>query len=374
MVLLAGCSKLLGIQDPQTGDGGLGSDAAHDGADGDTPPPCATAPRFASEVSIELGGTATSFAFGDLNSDGKLDIAVAIGSAVVIAHGDGNGGFGNLQTVPTAADGVLVADFDLGLDGDDLVMWQVGGSTVVERNQLAGGTFDVEQPLDGPFTNVSRVGAGIIDVLTVPDLVVEDDTARRLFTDSQLQPGTFTRETITVGGPGDDLITLADINGDKGDATMVAGGVVHIALSDPANVGSFLSPISVGGGVTGHAVAYGNFDGDTAPDLIVATAAGGVLFLQADAARGTFTPQPGTIAGITGGELQVIDANGDGRDDVLTPTSLVLQCPSPVAPGMLTQVEAITATPPAALVDVNKDGKPDLVRLEGTQLKVRLQQ
>jgi hypothetical protein len=375
MVVLASCSRLLGIQDPQTGggDGGPGGDAAVDG-DFDAPPPCAVAPSFGAEVSIDLGGTGTSLAFGDLNNDGKVDVAVAIGTAVVILHGNGTGALGTKQTVATAADGVLVADFDIGLDGDDLVMWTVGGSTVIERNQGPGGTFDAEQPLDGPFTNVTRVSAGPIDVLSVPDLVVEDDTARRVFTDSQIQPGTFTRENTTVGSAGDDLITVEDINGDRDDITMVGGGVVRISLSDPGHAGSFLTPIEVGSGVTGHAVAYGNFDGDSAPDLLVATAAGGVLFLQAESARGTFTRKPGTIAGITGGELQVIDVNSDGRPDVLTPTSLVLQCPAPAPFGTLSQIVAIDAMPPAALVDLNEDGKPDLVRLVGTSLKVRLQQ
>jgi hypothetical protein len=376
VVVLAGCDKLLGIDDPQSAtDGSPGDDATGDGGgNGDAPPACAIAPSFGAEVSIDLGGTGSMLAFGDLNNDGKLDVAVAIGTAVVILHGDGVGGLGTKQTVATAATGVAIADFDISLDGDDLVMWTVGGTTVVERNQISGGNFDVEQPLTGPFTNVTRVKTGTIDVLSVPDLVVEDNTARRVFTDDQITPGTFTREATTVGGAGDDLITLEDINNDKADATMVGGGVVKIALSDPNNAGLFLTPITVGSGVTGNAVAYGNFDGDAAPDLIVATNGGGVVFLQSEASRGTFTQKPGKIAGVTGTELQVIDVNNDGRPDVLTPTHLVLQCPAPAAFGTFGDIIAIVATPPAALVDLNNDNKPDLVRIEGTSLKVRLQQ
>jgi hypothetical protein len=195
-----------------------------------------------------------------------------------------------------------------------------------------------------------------------------------VFTDNQITPGTFTREATTVGAAGDDLITLEDVNNNKGDVTMVGGGVVKIALSDPNNAGGFLTPITLGSGVTGNAVAYGNFDGDLAPDLIVATAGGGVVFVQSESSRGTFTQQPGKVAGVVGSELQVIDVNGDGRPDVLTPTHLVLQCPPPAAFGTFGDIIAINATAPAALVDLNKDGKPDLLRVEGTALKVRLQQ
>src|SRR5262249_11110990 len=99
----------------------------------------------------------------------------------------------------------------------------------------------------------------------------------------------------------------------------------------------------------------------------------GVVFLQSEAARGTFTRKPGTIAGVIGSELQVIDVNNDGRPDVLTPTHLVLQCPPPAAFGTFGDIIAINGAS-AALVDLNKDNKPDLVRIEGTQLKVRLQQ
>jgi FG-GAP-like repeat len=379
LVVLAGCDKLLGIEDPHGNvDGSSGgdgtSDGDGDGGNGDAPPACAMAPTFGAEVSIDLGGTGTMIAFGDLNNDGKLDVAVAIGTSVVILHGDGAGGLGTKQTVATAATGVAIADFDIGLDGDDLVMWTVGGNTVIERNQIGGGNFDAEQPLTGPFTNVTRVKTGIIDVLSVPDLVVEDSTARRVFTDNQITPGTFTREATTVGGAGDDLITLEDVNNDKGDATMVGGGVVKIALSDPNNVGGFLTPITVGSGVTGNAVAYGNFDGDLAPDLIFATNGGGVVFLQSESSRGTFTQKPGKVAGVVGSELQVIDVNNDGRPDVLTPTHLVLQCPPPAAFGTFGDIIAINAASPSALVDLNNDNKPDLVRVEGTSLKVRIQQ
>jgi hypothetical protein len=107
---------------------------------------------------------------------------------------------------------------------------------------------------------------------------------------------------------------------------------------------------------------------------MTATSAGGLAFAQNDTDPQTYTQMPGPIAGITGGTMQIIDVNMDGTDDVLVSNRIVLQCPAPAPPGTFTQVVPINATAPAQLVDLNNDGKPDLIRIVGNVLKVRIQQ
>lgn len=372
--LCAGCSKLLGITDPSTGDNSDGRpvDAPDGGIDSaiDAPPACTTATAFGGETSftVDLGATGVSLAVGKFDAGNTVDVAVAIGSDVVILHNDGTGGFVNPLKLGSVAGQVLVEDFDA-TGSDDLILVEVGGTNIAERRQVSPGNFAAAQPLDGPFANLHRAAIGFLDGNLVPDLYVEDDNARRQFTANLGNPGTFTRENTTIGAAGDELVTILELDKTGRDDTVLVdgGGAVKVSLGSAAAPGT----IGQGDATTKHGVAFGNFNGDALPDMIVATANGGVLYFQDPANPGTFVQQAGLVGDVTGGSLQVLDVNGDGTDDIVTPTHVVLQCPGGGA--KFTQVEAIDAAQPALLVDVNKNGKPDLLRVEGDTLKVRLQ-
>lgn len=336
----------------------------------DAPPPCTTPNMFGTEMSFDVGAAATGFAVGKLDPGAALDVAIAVGTQVIILHGDGTGTFGNPTTVDTPATGVGIEDFDLDVR-NDLILW--GGNTIVERRQNSAqpGTFLAEQPLPGTFQNVVNVVIENFDGNLVPDVLVQDAVERRAYTSNLGTPGTFSSTNQTPGSTGDDLVLAQDVdNADRTDAVFVdqAG---NVKLSLGVAPGGLQAVTTIGVGATGHAAAFGKFDGDNLPDLVVATAAGGVLFLQNPGNPGTFTLKPGTIPDVIGSTLFVTDINGDGTDDIVVPGSVVLQCPG--TPGVFTQVESVNATAPVLLVDVNGNGKPDLLRLEGNALKVRLQ-
>jgi hypothetical protein len=125
---------------------------------------------------------------------------------------------------------------------------------------------------------------------------------------------------------------------------------------------------------TSKGIAVGKFDGDALLDVVVSTSMGLVLFRQVAATPGTFQVH-GVISPLqSAAPMLVTDINDDGRDDIILANAAILQC-APLAsggPGVFTQVEQLSASPPAKLLDVNGDTKPDLVRLEGTSVKVRL--
>ena len=248
---------------------------------------------------------------------------------------------------------------------DDLALVDVGGTNVVIRRQNpmgAAGSFLAEQPLAGPFTNLHRAAIGFLDnTLLRPDLYIEDDVERRVWSGSGT-PGAFIRENITIGAAGDQLLRVLDLDGvDVDDTVLVDGsGNVKLSLGNQA-------PTVIGTGATGRGAALGNFNGDTLLDLVVTTANGGILFFQDAANPGTFIMQAGLIPEVTGDSLQVLDVNGDGTDDIVTPTRIVLQCPGGNA--TFTQVEGFNSTQPSLFRDVNGNGKPDLLRLEGSSLR-----
>ncbi|MBS1123403.1 MAG: Repeat domain in Vibrio, Colwellia, Bradyrhizobium and Shewanella [Deltaproteobacteria bacterium] len=377
-----GCAKLLGISDPIAGDGGKvdgDGNLLHDAADPDAmidssidaPPPCTTSNAFGTELSFDVGAVATGFAVGKLDALATLDVAIAVGTQVVILHGDGAGNFGTPTIIDTAATGVVIGDFDPTDGRKDLVLWS--GDQVVARRQTpspgAAGTFLAAQPLSGPFTNVTNVLVEQFSGPSAVDLLIQDDVDRRVYTQLNTA-GTFSRENLTIGAVGDDLLLVQQINNalDADVALVDQAGNVKLSL----NTSGGLQPVTtIATGATGHAAAFGKFDGDALLDLVIATSAGGVVFAQNPGAPGTFTQVPGTIPGIIGNTLFVSDINQDGTDDVVVPGSVVLQCPG--TPGVFSQVESVNATAPVLLVDLDGNGKPDLLRLEGTALKVRMQ-
>jgi hypothetical protein len=159
----------------------------------------------------------------------------------------------------------------------------------------------------------------------------------------------------------------------RADAIFASGTAVKLSLQ--LNVGGFQALSTITSMANSKGVAVGQFDGDSLVDVVVSTAQGLVLFRQVAAAPGTFQMQ-GVISPLqSAAPMLVADINNDGRDDLVLENAAILQCAPATSggPGIFTQVEAITAPAPAKFVDVSGDSRPDLVRLEGTDVKVRLQ-
>ena len=92
------------------------------------------------------------------------------------------------------------------------------------------------------------------------------------------------------------------------------------------------------------------------------------------AGGGTFAPASGTIAAVTGPTMQVIDLNGDQQDDLALATRIVDPCAPATTgeAGVFSQFEDLGDGGPLVAVDVTGDQKPDLLRINGTELKVRV--
>lgn len=363
-VVTTGCSKLLGISNPVTGDATPADDGRPDtmiDSSIDAPPPCAAPNTFGNEMMFPIGDTGVGFAVASLDPGGTLDVAIATPTKVVILHGDGTGTvFATPLDLATPAAGVAVEDFTN--DGlNDVISWS--GDSIVLHERTGGGLFLAPVPLPGTFLNVKNALPD--DLLGVPriDLIVQDDNARRVF---EQNAGGLASTNNVIGAAGDDLLLTGDIDG-IGDADVVlVDQASNVKLSRQLGVATTIAT-----GATGRAVGFGNFDGTGLPDLVIATAAGGVIFQQT--APGTFAQIAGTIPGVVGDTLLVADVNNDGTDDIAVPGSVVLQCPAPSPSGVFTQVESVSSVAPALLVDLNANQRPDLLRLVGTNLVVRLQ-
>jgi hypothetical protein len=318
---------------------------------------------FATPITYDSGGAnATSVTVADVNGDGKPDLIVAncgisgsqgcgsvTGGAVSVLLGNGDGTF---QTAVTYASGGIsaesVAVADINGDGKlDIVVADffdtVSDSTSGLLGVLLGngdGTF--EKVVTYPSGEVGATKVAIADVNgdRKLDLVVSNGDCPNT-NDAHCAgvllgngDGTFQPViTYKTGGGEVTSIAVADVNGDGKLDLLVTNWCVFCANTVGVLLGngdgSFQGPVtyaSAGYGAWSIAVADVNADGK--PDLLVAnnctgnvtscTNSKGAVSVLLNNGNGTFQP---AVSYYSGGELAIFlataDVNRDGKPDLL---------------------------------------------------------
>jgi hypothetical protein len=272
-------------------------------------------------VSYATGPDPLSVAIGDLNGDGKPDLAIADSSGISVLFQDASGKFFPKITIPTDAGCTSVAIADIDSDGiPDLLA--TDAVSVLLLLQATGG--------DGRFGAPVRYGAG-----QQPHHAVVGD----------------------LNGDGRPDIAVANI----GSPSDLRAASVSVLLQDPARAGTFLPAVNYATQADTTAVAIADLDGDEWEDLAVAnsgTLGGpcpptcnivdtGVSVLSQDGtAAGHFRTAVNYAAKgndfVTG--LAIADVNGDGREDLIVVQAggVFIRMQDPLHPGQFLEAHSIT--------------------------------
>jgi serine/threonine protein kinase/predicted Zn-dependent protease len=347
-----------------------------------------------------LSPAQNSLAIGDLNGDGKPDLAVvnSFGNNVSVLLGNGDGTFPAAPTYSAGSYPINVAVADFNGDGIlDLAVTNAGGpragsspGTVSILLGKGNGTFEaaVNYPT-GPCPG--GVAVGDFNGDGIPDLAVANHNA--FFTSSTVSillgngDGTFQAAANYPAGQTPDCVVVADFNGDGildlAVTSHLFNGGVSVLLGN--GDGSFQAPQSVAVGANPHAMAVGDFNGDGIPDLAVANWSNNSVSIFLGKGDGTFrnagdysTPGPDSpVVGDFNGDgkldLAVANATNDGTSGsvsvLLGNGDGTFQAPVSYLTGPIPN----TGCPGGMAVgDVNGDGTVDLVVLFGGGVLVLL--
>ena len=328
---------------------------------------------------------AYSFAPGDFNGDGKLDLVVSSPSNAVLLLGKGDGTFKSID-LGFVAQFTLVADVNRDKKADLIV--SIGDEAYVLLGN-GDGSFQPRKLLPVfPLAVADFNGDGNPDLLasqcpTGPGAISVypgngDGTFRNsLPCTASINEGDWTTRQIVVG----------DLNGD-GKLDVVWGSVrssimIYVWLGNGDGTFQDPSAVNAGTGQGGKPLAIGDLNHDGKPDLVVGTSNGIALLLGNG--DGTFQnkyPDTATTPGrllllqsfdgiylgyprdwISSNDIFISDIDGDGNPDILLDNTIFRgNGDGTFQPAQFLGIGSNGAIP-VICADLNGDGRPDLVYL-----------
>ncbi len=325
---------------------------------------------FAPPVRYQAGPDPREVALGDLNGDGKLDIAVTnqVGGVSVLLN-DGKGALGPAATYGLASETFSIAIGDLNGDGrlDVAAAYGLGVAIFLNLGKGVLAAPVVYPAGQEPFSIV----VGDLNGDGWADVAVSDGSGKDVYVLRNKGKGAFAPAVGYTAGPAPTYMVGTDVDGDgKLDlAVEVLGQSVAFALLMNQGNGAFGAPINVTttpDDPYGGPQVTGDFDGDGKPDLaLIGDLLSGEIAIFSNQGKGAFTPSlTGYIAGSSPSGAAAADLDGDGKIDLAVcnygsnDVSVLLNLGAGTFAAALEHEEAGASS--VAVGDLDGDGSPDV--------------
>ncbi|MBL0193388.1 MAG: VCBS repeat-containing protein [Myxococcales bacterium] len=315
------------------GDGGAG-DAGDAGVDGG--PVCSTVlglpgpPRMGFAWGVDV-------AVGDLDGDGRPDLAVAGGLD------QGNAGQGGTTVLLNRGRGAFASP---------LYNPAPGGAGTVALGDLDG---------DGDLDMVTTAATNPYGTNPTVSTFLNDGT------------GTFgLPATYTIGGSGGPgRVALGDLNGDgKLDLAVAAQSPDTVNVLFNTGAGAFGPKTAYATAPGPRGTALGDFDGDG--DVDIAVAARDAASVLLNNGRGILAPRVDYATPPNSRVIKAADVNGDSKIDLVvrsdTSVSVLMNAPGGFAPAVAYPTGAASLESGLGVADLNGDGKADLAMQGGLMM------
>jgi uncharacterized protein (TIGR03437 family) len=327
---------------------------------------------FASPVSYAVGNFPGTIAAGDFNGDGKVDLAalenatgVTYENKVWVLLGKGDGTFQPAVSTATGTGSGYLAYADLNHDGKlDLVIADEFASAVAVMMGNGDGTFQASREYVIAAQPIS------IAVIPLEDgntwLLTSDIASGETFNTYVKSNGAVVSPQLHTIGQNPAAIAAGDLNGDSSPDLVITdseAGAIYVALW---NQNQFGTPVTYSSGSQPGAVAIADVNGDGKPDVIAADVSGIDVLLGNG--NGTLGAVKTFAAGGSLSSITIADFNSDGKPDVAAANAMAGGASLLLGNGDGTFQSPRKALLASGLVplstasgDINGDGKPDLI-------------
>ena len=270
--------------------------------------------KYQAPTAYTTGGSPNDVQVADVNGDGKMDLVVAdnaaVGRILILLQDPASPGHflsATPMSTPNAASGVAVGD----INGDGKVDIAAGTSDS-KGNNGAVVVFYQDPAKAGSFLAPVTVAAGAQPITVkiadingdgLADLVAANfgagtdgvgSAGMSLVLQDAANPGRFLAPVQYSAQTGTTHLVVADVDGDGLPDVITANlgpspsGSISVLLQDPANRGTFKTTVSYGGFGQPLCVAVSDLNGDGRPDIAVADGDTATVMFQ--------TTTPGTFA------------------------------------------------------------------------------
>jgi hypothetical protein len=302
-----------------------------------------TAGSFAGAITFATGSQPTGVAIGDLDGDGKFDIAVTQSGANSIALFKNLSASGSISlagrvdySLASGPGGLDISDLDL--DGKPDIVIATGTTVTLLKNYSARGvvntsSFGVAGTL-AAGSGTAFVRCADIDQDGKPEIIATSSVSN-LFsiyknnaTPGTLSSGAFAAAVNFSTGTNPMGLVCGDFDGDgKIDLAIANYAVNNLSIyrniSSPGSIttGSLASVAIFTTGVAPQTIAIGDMDGDGKPDIITANSGGGTISIHRNTSTSGSINLSSYIDFSSGSQpwgIAICDLDADGKCDIVS--------------------------------------------------------